>query len=443
MRNEVPPTRKGYDDEMDVDDDDEKYLDNYDEEEDEGFMPETKIVLVGDDNLESSKSQFSCIFSTYIYALSPAPIRYQDKGKSKETEVGKGVEKGVEWGKMVGKIMGAHVVVMSPSILHGGMQAGKQPIASTSTSISETTTKLSSTKDDPKSKSNDTSTTDKLEPKPTEKPKATGKLCWSNAKTKEAKETNEAKKKESEVKKEEAKKNLRNRAARNVNPPEDFYPTPTSTQKKKTPPYQNLKPNHYPNPNPKRPPAKEASSARVKRGVIFSSDEDEEPQPPKKRLQRGKGKWDQVIRVPRNPPSTTNPSTASGSPPEDVEEEDVDVEMAAADEDLKIKPTSPPHLQNSVAYVDIISEANCVFFPHSNSQQKITPPTNPSPKTKIKSPTSDETATTNKKPTSDESPAESDSKDKAAGSKSTGTGKATISTKGKTGRTSKKFFAKK
>jgi hypothetical protein len=48
---------------------------------------------------------------------------------------------------------------------------------------------------------------------------------------------------------------------------------------------------------------------------------------------------DQVIRIPRNPPSTANPSTASGSPPEDVEE-DVDVEMAAADEDLKIKP--PP-----------------------------------------------------------------------------------------------------
>jgi DNA polymerase delta subunit 3 len=49
---------------------------------------------------------------------------------------------------------------------------------------------------------------------------------------------------------------------------------------------------------------------------------------------------DQVIRVPRNPPSTTNPSTASGSPPLEDVEEDVDVEMAAADEDLKIKP--PP-----------------------------------------------------------------------------------------------------
>jgi hypothetical protein len=34
----------------------------------------------------------------------------------------------------------------------------------------------------------------------------------------------------------------------------------------------------------------------------------------------------------------------------------------------------------SVAYIDIISEANCIFSPHSNSQQKITPPTNPSPK---------------------------------------------------------------
>jgi len=35
-----------------------------------------------------------------------------------------------------------------------------------------------------------------------------------------------------------------------------------------------------------------------------------------------------------------HPFTASGTPPEDVDE-DIDVEMAAADEDLKIKP--PPH----------------------------------------------------------------------------------------------------
>jgi len=41
---------------------------------------------------------------------------YEDKGKGKETEVGKGVEKGIEWGKMVGKIIGAHVVVMSASV---------------------------------------------------------------------------------------------------------------------------------------------------------------------------------------------------------------------------------------------------------------------------------------------------------------------------------------
>jgi hypothetical protein len=41
----------------------------------------------------------------------------------------------------------------------------------------------------------------------------------------------------------------------------------------------------------KVPPAKETSSARVKRGIIFSSDEDDEEEPaPKKRLQKGKAK---------------------------------------------------------------------------------------------------------------------------------------------------------
>jgi hypothetical protein len=44
---EVPPTRNSYDDEI--------YLDDYD---DECFMPDTKIVLVGEDNLECE----SCLY---------------------------------------------------------------------------------------------------------------------------------------------------------------------------------------------------------------------------------------------------------------------------------------------------------------------------------------------------------------------------------------------
>jgi hypothetical protein len=47
--------------------------------------------------------------------------KYQDTGKGKETEVSKGAERGVEWGKMVKKVIGAHVVVMSPSILYDGV----------------------------------------------------------------------------------------------------------------------------------------------------------------------------------------------------------------------------------------------------------------------------------------------------------------------------------
>jgi hypothetical protein len=136
------------------------------------------------------------------------------------------------------------------------------------------------------------------------------------------------------------------------------------------------------------PPAKETSSACVKRGVIFSSDEDDEEEPaPTKRLQKGKvkqvgastddddeaerslralraimdvddgmfylsyptfhfplyffnGGVQNIIFTPHNPPSTTNPSTTSGSPPEDVDE-DVHVEMAAADArpEYKAAPT--------------------------------------------------------------------------------------------------------
>jgi DNA polymerase delta subunit 3 len=85
---EVPPPSRRYGDEMDVDDEE------YDEEEDEADIPETKIVLVPEHELEcecplmhalqislipfnhlASKSQFTHIFSTYVYALSPSPIR--------------------------------------------------------------------------------------------------------------------------------------------------------------------------------------------------------------------------------------------------------------------------------------------------------------------------------------------------------------------------------
>ncbi|KIM74243.1 hypothetical protein PILCRDRAFT_828402 [Piloderma croceum F 1598] len=527
---EVPPTRKSYDDEMDVDGGDEIYLDDYDDEEDdEGFMPQTKIVLVDEDNLESSKSQFSRIFSTYIYALSPAPIRdaglictptptirqidtnkYQDKGKGKETEVGKGVEKGVEWGKMVGKVIGAHVV----------MKAGKQPIASTSTSISKPITKSSSTKDDPKFKSKDTSKDDpqdKLKPKPTEKPKATGKLDWSNAKTKDMK-AKEVKKKEGDVKKEkEVKKKPEpekpvkakeikdeKRGTKRKSTGALLSDSDSDSEEDSAPPKPQTKPLTKPQSKapPKAPPAKATSSAHIRRGVIFSSDEDdEEEQAPKKRLQKGKAKWvgastddddeaerslrammdvddDQVIRIPRNPPSTANPSTASGSPPEDVEE-DVDVEMAAGDEDLKIKP--PPRKRKPKKVIPVgrnglkkrrveksrtsfdekgymVTEDYSSYESVSEGEEgqsaaepasKSKAPAKSKSKTKTKSPTSDETPTTNKNPTTDESPAESASKGKAAGGKmqSTGMGKTAISTKGKTGGSSKgdikNFFAKK
>jgi hypothetical protein len=128
-------------------------------------------------------------------------------------------------------------------------------------------------------------------------------------KAKEAKETKEAKKKEIEIKKEKVKEVKKKQepekpikvkevkdekvihlckfippsltctstddyhyftssAGRNVNPPAHFYPTPTPTQKK-TPPHQNLEPNHYPNPKPKRLPRKKYPQ-RASREVLSS-----------------------------------------------------------------------------------------------------------------------------------------------------------------------------
>ena len=139
--------------------------------------------------------------------------------------MGTGTEKGVEWGKTVGKVIGPHVVVRqsipSPHIFNynrlcisiqlqmkTGKQQHQQPVASTSKTTIATTSKTTSLDTKPTSK-------DPPKPKPAEKPKPTGKLDWSNAKTKDMKaaEAKEVKKKEEvrkeregEARKEDAKK---------------------------------------------------------------------------------------------------------------------------------------------------------------------------------------------------------------------------------------------
>ncbi|KAG7094068.1 hypothetical protein E1B28_007688 [Marasmius oreades] len=174
---------------MDVDEDGGEFHDG------DEYIPETRIMLVGEDDLSGTKSEFQSIDAIYVYALSPSPIHDVDllcgpmdvvrnldaQGGSKLAEiVGKVVMEGIQEVKINRK--------------------GKAPELPPHRSIT------SSSKEQTK---------EKTEPvkKELSKSKLTGKLDFSNARSKSNKEkekekekpTAEAKKKpaEAKVKKEE------------------------------------------------------------------------------------------------------------------------------------------------------------------------------------------------------------------------------------------------
>ncbi|KZT23069.1 hypothetical protein NEOLEDRAFT_1136926 [Neolentinus lepideus HHB14362 ss-1] len=73
----------------------------------DGLVQQTKVVLVGEKDLEKTKSQFSRIFSVYVYSLSPARLRdsafvCEPTERLRQLDANRGPEFAVALGKIVG-----------------------------------------------------------------------------------------------------------------------------------------------------------------------------------------------------------------------------------------------------------------------------------------------------------------------------------------------------
>ncbi|KAF7371068.1 DNA polymerase subunit Cdc27 [Mycena sanguinolenta] len=167
------PVRKRVDEDVDMDEN--PYID----EDEEEYVPQTEILLVGERDLESAQAQFVTLDSIHVYSLSPSIIR--DSGLlCTPTEIVRELDakKGSELASIVGKVVGADVHLSNNKTLSswGGRKA---PLPVAGPSKTTTTTKKA---EDPKPKE------EKAKP---EKPKATGKLDFSKAKTKPLKKEEE------------------------------------------------------------------------------------------------------------------------------------------------------------------------------------------------------------------------------------------------------------
>ena len=69
LTGELASSRSSHGDGMDVDGDM-----NAQEEDDGEQVPEVKVTLVGEQDLESVKSSYARVFSQHVYCLSPSPV---------------------------------------------------------------------------------------------------------------------------------------------------------------------------------------------------------------------------------------------------------------------------------------------------------------------------------------------------------------------------------
>ncbi|RPD67099.1 hypothetical protein L226DRAFT_498989 [Lentinus tigrinus ALCF2SS1-7] len=265
------------DDGMDVDSE-EVAADASDEED----VPLTTMTLVGEKDLEQSKSKYARIFSTHIYCLSPSPLTDAGLICDPSAIVYTADEKDAPASSIVlGRVVGPDVRV------------GKvpPPIASSSKAsepISRKPTLKANDDNSPPAK-----TEKKEEEKPnTLKPKASGKLDWGKAK--KSSDTDKSKGKEVKVKKEESESPAP-RAKSTKSPPQvdrDASPQDDNkrgTKRKAAPPPASDTEEKKPQ-GPKREPAPVKSDIKLKKNRIVSDDEEEEEARPAPSKSKGRSR---------------------------------------------------------------------------------------------------------------------------------------------------------
>ncbi|THH33680.1 hypothetical protein EUX98_g584 [Antrodiella citrinella] len=180
------------------------------EEEEAGgeAVHQTTMVLVGQNELETTRTQFSRIYSEHLYSLSPSPLHDGGLICSSSSHVYEADTKiSAEASTLLGRIVGSiHVGKIIPSTVASSSKVKAEPARKPGLKKEEKTATP-----EPKLKRKDTSEPVKKEVKeedvPTESEKlaqASGKLDWSKAKAKGTKVTKTGKSAEVDKAKEEA-----------------------------------------------------------------------------------------------------------------------------------------------------------------------------------------------------------------------------------------------
>ncbi|KAH9052895.1 DNA polymerase subunit Cdc27 [Lactarius deliciosus] len=245
-------------------------------------VSETKITLVGEAELESSKEQYARIDYIHIYSLSPSPIREPAllcEPARALREAGTGKNNDASSSVALGRITGPHVKKRT-DVLPTRSSANTKPSAAASTSKSKLPglSRAAST--------TDTKPVVKSEPKDVKlrvkeelpKPKPSGKLDFSKAKpaapkaipgvrktepTEPSSIPEVASKPERKASKPKGKPPVERKSTMKFSDSEDESSTKAATRPQELP--------------SKRSGSK--STARVKKGVILSDEEDEEEAP--------------------------------------------------------------------------------------------------------------------------------------------------------------------
>ncbi|KAJ7036511.1 DNA polymerase subunit Cdc27 [Mycena alexandri] len=303
LSGETLAAQKRLDEDIDMDDRD-PYDDDADEGEDGEYVPQTEIVLVGEKELESVQAQFVTLESFHVYSLSPSAIR--DAGLlCTPTEIVRDLDKtkGAELAAVVGRVIGADVNVSTkPQPGWGGRKVPPAPVAGSSKTPAAGTSMVK--------KEEDAKPKEKAKP---EKPKATGKLDFSKAKTKPVKKEEEKKEKplkadtkrkaesrapsvastigeKVHAKMEESKKGSKRKSALAsdsedevaAKPAKPAKPAPRGVKRKSA--LASDSEDEVKATKPAKPVVQAQSSVRVRKGVVLSDDEDDAP------ARKGKGK---------------------------------------------------------------------------------------------------------------------------------------------------------
>ncbi|KAH0582838.1 hypothetical protein H2248_010744 [Termitomyces sp. 'cryptogamus'] len=325
-------------------------------EDDGDDVPQVKLLLVNEPDLEDAKSQFTRINSIHVYSLSPSPLR--DAGHiCTPTEHVRAADRGKdakEMIKIVGKIVGANIKIV-PSTSKAA-KLTRQPVAGPSRS-------KPSSRSAPAEERAETKEQERIiADKPKDKPKATGKLdFFSKVKTKEKKpdaSTEVAKGKGEKEIKEELKENKEKEKQVSVKaqqPKEATEPVKRGTKRKST-----LQVSDSEAERPPKVVSRHASplpnakdNVRVKGRALISDDEEDEVTKPVRKPRKGRAAAavddsdneevlammdiddDQVTRISRDGRAGSKVDKEQ-SDEEEEEEEEEEEKPAAVDEDVEM-----------------------------------------------------------------------------------------------------------